>query len=287
MVNRDVIFQMVEYIEDHLREELAVSVLSRNAGYSLYHFIRLFQGVTGFSPKDYILRRKLTEAAKEIIATGRKVIDIAFDYGFNDHETFSRACKRLFGKSPKELRNEDFRGQFPFLDRNAFKTAPSAGLCPENEPEMVLRPSFALVGISLTVDYSVRSLADPWARFMKEADSIPERIKPERFYQFSFWPENHEMEGFFAMPSLEVENLRVIPPTLVGKTVPSGRYLRFIHKGPSSSVGKAYLYIYKSYLPESSFKLTLPYNFEFYGKGFKGPENRNSETEIFIPIEAL
>lgn len=64
MTNRDLIFQIVDFIEAQLQEDLSVAELSRRAGYSLYHFFRLSQGVTGYSPKEYIIRRRITEAAK-------------------------------------------------------------------------------------------------------------------------------------------------------------------------------------------------------------------------------
>lgn len=62
MNNHQLIIQALDLIEDRLTTFLPVAVLSKEMGYSLYHFTRLFQAVTGIAPGDYIARRKITEA---------------------------------------------------------------------------------------------------------------------------------------------------------------------------------------------------------------------------------
>lgn len=287
VTNRELIIQIVDFIENNLQEDISVSGLSRKAGYSLYHFIRLFQGVTGYSPKDYIIRRRITEAAKTILNTQRKVSDIAFEFQYQDHETFSRAFKKIFGISPLELRNAGISGthcKLMFFERINPENGQPDNYSHKNKPELVELGSFLLVGLSIPV-HSSPMVTDTWAKFMAESDSIPNRTTPDWFYQFSFWPEKYEMEGFFVMPSVEVSSLQEIPSLFVGKTIPAARYLRFIHYGLSNRVDQTYQFIYETYLPQSNYQLTKPYNFEFYGAGFKGPDNPDSETEIYIPIE--
>ncbi len=59
----------------------------------------------------------------------------------------------------------------------------------------------------------------------------------------------------------------------------------YIHKGLACNVGLTYRYIYETWLPQSDYKLPLAYNFEYYGKNHFGPDNEESESEIYIPIE--
>ena len=62
-------------------------------------------------------------------------------------------------------------------------------------------------------------------------------------------------------------------------------YIKFIHKGLSSKVGYTYQYIYTEWLPETDYKLSYLFNFEYYGEAHKGPFNEESETEIYIPVD--
>ncbi len=93
MSNKDIILRAIEFIEINLKSDLRVIDCSNQVNYSLYHFIRLFQNITGFSPKSYIQQRRLSESLKELIEGQKKVIEIAFDYQFGSHEAYSRALK--------------------------------------------------------------------------------------------------------------------------------------------------------------------------------------------------
>ena len=83
--NKDIILKSVQYIEENLKEEISVLDMANSVYYSLYHFIRLFQSVSGFSPKTYLQQRRLSEAIKELKNTDKKIIEIAYDYQFNSH----------------------------------------------------------------------------------------------------------------------------------------------------------------------------------------------------------
>jgi AraC family transcriptional regulator len=83
-------------------------MVSREVCYSLYHFIRLFQSITGFSPKNYIQQRRLTEAVYELRDSDKKILDIAYDFQFGSHEAFTRAFRKQFHINPTES-GEDTR----------------------------------------------------------------------------------------------------------------------------------------------------------------------------------
>lgn len=100
MDNLLLLYQSIEYIESHLKEDITVKELSEVSRFSLYHFIRLFGSKTLFSPKDYINRRKICEATKLLMTSEMSVLSIALEYGFNSHETFSRAFKRVHDMTP-------------------------------------------------------------------------------------------------------------------------------------------------------------------------------------------
>ena len=95
--------RILDYIEEHLEEKLTSGQLADIAGYSEYHFLQLFKAHTGETVMEYVCRRRLFRAMDEL-ASGSRIIDVAFQYGFESHSAFSRAFKREFGFSPSLLR---------------------------------------------------------------------------------------------------------------------------------------------------------------------------------------
>jgi AraC family transcriptional regulator len=77
--------------------------LAREARLSPYHFLRVFECVTGLTPHQYVLRARLREATLRLVKTRRKVLDVALECGFGDVSNFNRAFKREFGLSPTRL----------------------------------------------------------------------------------------------------------------------------------------------------------------------------------------
>ena len=90
----------IEYIEANLRDELSLADLARAAGYSKYHFLRVFKQVTRVTPADYIRKRRLSEVAREMDESRRSLSDIAFDYGFNSKENFTRRSRPNMASCP-------------------------------------------------------------------------------------------------------------------------------------------------------------------------------------------
>ncbi|MBI9012592.1 MAG: helix-turn-helix transcriptional regulator [Clostridiales bacterium] len=107
MDNLSLLYHSIEYIEAHLKEDITVKELSEVSRFSLYHFIRLFGSKTLFSPKDYVIRRKVCEATKLLTTSERSVLSVALEYGFNSHETFSRAFKRVHGITPMAYKTSE------------------------------------------------------------------------------------------------------------------------------------------------------------------------------------
>ena len=68
----------LQFIELNLNENISLQTVSKKAFSSLSHFHRIFFAMTGYSLKDYIRKRRLSNAALELITTQKKVIDLAW-----------------------------------------------------------------------------------------------------------------------------------------------------------------------------------------------------------------
>ncbi|MCM0647847.1 AraC family transcriptional regulator [Clostridium swellfunianum] len=96
----------LDYIENHLEDEIDYTQISRAAYCSEYHFSRMFSSISGISLSEYIRRRRLTLAAFEIQKTDARIIDVAIKYGYESSDAFSRAFQKLHGIKPSEARNK-------------------------------------------------------------------------------------------------------------------------------------------------------------------------------------
>lgn len=101
MQNADIIREGIIYIEQNLKTDITPEELARRAGYSVYHYQRLFAQVIGVPLAAYINRRRLDRALAEI-GSKRKAIDAAMEYGFYSYAGFYKAFLRMYGCSPKK-----------------------------------------------------------------------------------------------------------------------------------------------------------------------------------------
>ena len=95
----------MEYIETHLSGEIDYDQAAGIACCSTYHFQRMFSFIASVPLSEYIRRRRLTLAAFELQNSGTKVIDMAFKYGYESPEAFSRAFKKMHGAMPMSARD--------------------------------------------------------------------------------------------------------------------------------------------------------------------------------------
>ncbi len=75
MYHINMIQKSLDYIEDNLKSELSIAEIADLAGYSLYHYERIFKRLVGISIAQYIKRRRLLHAAFDI-ASGSKIIPL-------------------------------------------------------------------------------------------------------------------------------------------------------------------------------------------------------------------
>ena len=95
---------LFRYIEAHIEDKLDLKELSNFMGYSPYYLSRKFMNDYGMPLTGYVRIRKLQYSIKDLLA-GMKVIDVALKYSFESHEGFTRSFQKLFGSSPKVIKN--------------------------------------------------------------------------------------------------------------------------------------------------------------------------------------
>ena len=108
----DVIQNSIDYIEENLKTEIVAAELAERAGFSLFHFYRIFQAETGMPVMQFVLQRRLLNAIYEM-AQGRKKIDVAQEYGFDTYAGFYKAFQREIGFTPASFL-ESYKAKKPY-----------------------------------------------------------------------------------------------------------------------------------------------------------------------------
>lgn len=94
----------MDYIEVRLDEVLTIGEIAKQAGYSKYHFHRIFKNNIGISISDYIRQRRLARASSALLYTNLRILDIALQNQFESQEAFTRAFKKYYRFPPGQYR---------------------------------------------------------------------------------------------------------------------------------------------------------------------------------------
>ncbi len=94
----------IEYMENHLTDDITLSDIAESVYISAFHFQRAFSMMAGMSPAEYLRNRRLSQAGAELANGNERVIDIAMKYGYESSESFAKAFSRFHGFSPMQVR---------------------------------------------------------------------------------------------------------------------------------------------------------------------------------------
>lgn len=252
MSNIDAALQTICFIEEHLHEKLSLQDLADQAGFSQYHFHRLFTKTTGYSPYDYYLSRKLTRAVEHLSATHSKVIDTALEYGFNSPESFTRACLSVFGYSPSTIRHMIQAKQFVGVPKLKAAFLYYIQKREATPPRLLDMPELVLYGIG----------------YLSETDQDYTKLPPQlNDYFRAYLEQGTDLYKIrWTLQKGEPENIRFIGTStntnnLMTKQLPATTYLAFDLYEDNAMLQE---YIYSYYLPGSPYQASLPYSIELF-----------------------
>ena len=135
----------IEYIENHLDQEISFDEVARIACCSTYYFQRIFSYVAGISLAEYIRRRRMTQAAFELQGTDKRVLDIALKYGYASPTSFNRAFQSVHGISPIAAKEKGaILNAYPPI---RFSVQVSGGSAMSYH--IIEKPAFRIVGIRM------------------------------------------------------------------------------------------------------------------------------------------
>ncbi|MCR1897514.1 AraC family transcriptional regulator [Irregularibacter muris] len=161
---------VIDYIEDHLTDDLSFKTISEYAGVSDYHFRKIFFYLSGLTLSEYIKNRRLSEASMDLLH-GERITDVALKYGYQSIDGFTRAFKKWSGFLPSDIIKKGISKSFPKL---SFIITVKGGNTMEFR--IVDKPAFNLVGVSKRVPMQFEGVNN---EIVKLAESITEKQKEE------------------------------------------------------------------------------------------------------------
>ena len=93
------------FIDEHIEDKLLLNDIANDLGYSSFYVSRMFSQIMGISIASYIRMRKLQYAFLDL-QNCKTILEVAYQYGFESHEGFTRSFKRFFGFSPKAVKDK-------------------------------------------------------------------------------------------------------------------------------------------------------------------------------------
>ena len=96
--------RIIDYMEGNLLEELTSAIIASHFSVSTSALSSLFKTVCGMTVMEYIRNRRLTLAAEELSSSNTPIIDLAYKYGYETPEAFTKAFSRFHGFPPSFIR---------------------------------------------------------------------------------------------------------------------------------------------------------------------------------------
>jgi AraC family transcriptional regulator len=297
--HRERLQRAVDFVEERLADELSLEDIARRAGYSSWHFQRLFSGVVGEGLATYVRKRRLTEAFAALAETERPILDVALGCGFEGQAAFTRAFKRHFGVTPGACRKARGRvacpgsTRLPRLTPSYLDHLEGGGL--SMEPRLVTLPEIHVVGLeaefvsALASDTNNMAVVPRlWGRFLgrrRELTSTRGYTDFGLVYGAAPGRAKPHPEALRYLAGAEVPADAPVPQGMTRRVLPAGRYAKFVHRGSLARLPLTMRYIFSTWLPSASVELREAPDVEVYGEKFRPDDEASSELEILIPVQ--
>jgi len=277
--------QTIDYIEANLDKVIHLDLLAKKFALSKYHFHRIFTALIGDPPFRYIEKRRLSRAATALVDTDQRIVDIAFEYGFNSHEAFIRAFKKRYSLTPSRFRK--VKPTFRRYDRcpvGDIQLKLQQGTV-KLEPDIILQPDITLAGLTYC-GQKTDEIFKLWQQFWSMVGAGQLELPASRCLGACLHDidmRNKEVFIYYAgFPAPSRDN---IPKTMKWTTIPAGTYAVFTHTGPLSEIEQTYDRIYASWFPRTGNTPTMDLDIIQFDHRRINP-TQNSLIQILIPIQS-
>lgn len=293
------IHKVQDYIEQHIGEPLSIEDLSNAAGFSKYHFSRIFQSMLQEPLAHYVNRIRM-ENALFLLAhrADKNMTDIAYELGFTDSAVFSRAFKNYHGISPREYRKEyskNCKDSFLLSEYNKDTAKkewvgnrfPVTGQITITKLEEKQVAYVRHTGTYVTLAKEYVGLIQTLFVHAEEQHLVDGQNWVLAIYHDN--PEFGEESQFRTSLCLTVpEEIPIQEDGVLGRMkLEGGLYAVGHFRIQPEQYSDAWNYMYQEWLTCSGYVPRNSYPFEVYRNNPNDDENHINEVDIYVPIEPI
>jgi AraC family transcriptional regulator len=281
---REHIEKSIEFMEDHIRENITIEEIANQSGYSLYHFCRVFNLCMGVSAMEYIRERRMSLASTELFK-GRKVIDIAVDYGFETSGGFTKAFRKAYGYTPTQYVEQ----------MSGYADVKSA--C----PVIVKRPAFKVAGYGIKTDITgaayTKDIASFWSNYNGEnlESKMYKILNPAKHGEVGLYIPLSEDGNAIYLLGVIVDDFTNVREDMLTAEIPDSEYAVFTtnpvdttndreQKEFAKVIAGTWKYIFEDWFRDSGYVYDeSKFDFEFYDE--RCHHRQDTVMDIYIPVK--
>jgi AraC family transcriptional regulator len=284
---------VLTWIEQHLDDPLSVETIAARANLSPYHFSRLFSAAMGRGVMAHVRGRRLVRAAQRLVADpDLRLVDLAFECGFDSQEAFTRAFTRLFGVAPGRFRRgfsvTPIEGQYPMTMPDDVAVAVT------RLPDLVALDAFTVAGPSARFDEETKAqIPQLWSKLM---GALPFKGQAPSWTTYGVVWNVDRAEGSFdymagvgvAEGATDIDDDAALPLGFAAKRIAASSYavFRIVLNGGAvhPQIKRAMALIWGELVPASGLTVADRPDFERYDSEF-APTKKGAVIDFYLPVE--
>lgn len=266
----------IEFMEDHLLEDIHAEDVAGQVHISTFHFQRAFSLLTGMTIGEYLRKRRLSLAGEELIRGDTKVVNAAYKYGYESPESFSKAFLRFHGITPRQVKEG---AELKSFNKLVVKVIMEGGMVMDYRIEK--KEEFKLLVYSRM--FNEENSGDGIPAFWDEYYQKEMYKKAPGYLGICAQEKMGEKEFLYGI-GCDAEDVEGVPDGFEILNIPAYTWAIFKCVGAMpDAIQDMWDRIYREWLPGAEYELITDYDIENYLPGDNTSEDYVSE--IWIPVK--
>lgn len=258
--------QILTFLENNYHRQIDPSELEAISNYSYRNIQRIFNAIIKETIGNFCTRLKLENAYKQLVYTNQSILEVAYDVGYENNQSFTKAFKKKFQLTPLQARQSK---NILFEQYIQQKKDPLFAIDFDYEYKEKVTIYYKTL---ISNNYNNNAINTLWDNVIAENKTIPS------YFCYGVIVDQPIISDKAKSRYEACVDTCVNPKTYLSKTIFGGWYAKYIHKGSYDEIEETYRKIYHRWLYESNYELDTSPIVEHY------IADRTSKTELFTAI---